>query len=128
MKVKMQGLAMIAVLGGLAAAPLAAAADPPAVAAPGIPAPFIGAPTNDNPNAGQFTVNFDDQGRYLGIGTAPEHYDNFALTPGRASKQARPASHAALKDSSSSKAVFTSFQRRLRDVVAPEAAMVTNSK
>ena len=92
-----------------------------------MPAPFIGAPTNDNPDAGQFTVNFDDQGRYLGIGTAPEHYGNFALSPGRATKQARPEARPT-KDSPAGNAVFSRFERRLRDVAAPEAALATSPR
>ena len=56
----------------MAFVPLAANADPPAVGAPAIPAVFVGAPTNDNSNAGQFTVNFASNGNYEGVGIAAE--------------------------------------------------------
>jgi hypothetical protein len=74
-KIARSNLARTTALGALCAmafVPLAANADPPAVGAPAIPAVFVGAPTNDNSNAGQFTVNFASNGNYEGVGIAAE--------------------------------------------------------
>ncbi len=103
--------------------PLAALADPPAAGVPAMPAPFIGAPTNDNPNNGQFGVNFDDRGRFTGIGSAPEHYASFDLTPARERRQARANDAAGSAETPEAKMVFTAFTERLRDVASPQAAI-----
>jgi hypothetical protein len=73
----------------MAFVPAAASADPPAVGAPTIPAVFVGAPTNDNPNAGAFTVNFASNGDYEGVGIAPEPPLVRDLTPRVGLPQAR---------------------------------------
>jgi hypothetical protein len=112
------GMMIMALTAAAVAAPLAVLADPPAVSAPLMPAPFIGAPTNDNPENGQFGLNFNDQGRFTGIGTAPEHLANFDLVPAAAVPQARvarrPAGERAAVDT-----LFVSFQDRLRVVANP---------
>jgi hypothetical protein len=109
------GMMIMALAAAAVATPLAVLADPPAVSAPLMPAPFIGAPTNDNPANGQFGINFDDQGRYLGVGTAPEHLASFDLVPAPARPQAgvikRPAGEQAAVN-----AVFVNFRERLRFV------------
>lgn len=126
---KMRGATMIMALAAAAvAAPLAVLADPPAVGTPTLPAPFIGAPMNDDPNNGQFTVNFDDQGRYLGTGTAPEHLANFELSPATAPGrlQARSERRPALGERAAVNSVFSDFQERLRVVSgsAPQSQLV----
>ncbi len=121
---KMLGATMIMALAAAAvAAPLAVRADPPAVSAPLLPAPFIGAPMNDDPNNGQFSVNFDDQGRYLGTGTAPEHLANFDLSPATAPArlQARAERRPAIGELAALDAVFANFQERLRVVSASQS-------
>ena len=121
----MRGATMMMAMAAAAfAVPLAVLADPPAVTAPLLPAPFIGAPMNDDPNNGQFTVNFDDQGRYLGTGTAPVHYDNFDLTPGRAVPQASTVRRVSRAETSAVNSVFASFQQQLKEVAAPDRATV----
>jgi hypothetical protein len=98
------------------AAPVGAMADPPAVSAPTPPGPFIGAPTNDNPDNGQFSVNFDDQGRFEGIGTAPEHFASFDLTPGLAVPQAGSQRPLTAHQKAALQVVFEKFARRLKEV------------
>lgn len=116
---KMRGATMIMALAAAAVVtPLAVLADPPAVMAPTLPAPFIGAPMNDNPNNGQFSVNFDDQGRYLGTGTAAEHLSNFDLSPATAPGhvQARVERRASSGEVAAVDTVFADFAVRLRAV------------
>ena len=119
---KFHGAIAIAIVAAAMAAPVAAVADPPAVTAPLLPAPFIGAPMNDDPNNGQFTVNFDDQGRYLGTGTAPEHLANFNLSPATAPGrvQARTLRLQSAGERSAVNSVFANFQERLRVVSGPQ--------
>ena len=109
---------IMALAAAAVAAPLAVLADPPAVSAPMLPAPFIGAPTNDNPNNGQFSVNFDDQGRYRGTGTAPEHLASFDLSPatGPGHVQARVERRLPAGEEAAVNTVFADFQERLRVV------------
>ena len=112
----------LALMAASAAIPAAALADPPAVEGPApIPGPFVGAPVNSDPNAGQFTVNFDDQGRFEGVGRPQEHYDNFDLGPGRVRQQGRAPTTSA-RESQSVDALFAKFQQQLRDIAAPQAA------
>jgi hypothetical protein len=80
---------VLGALGAMAFVPAAASADPPAVGAPTIPAVFVGAPTNDNANAGAFTVNFASNGDYEGVGIAPEPPLVRDLTPRVGLPQAR---------------------------------------
>lgn len=108
--------------------PVYALADPPAVTAPTLPAPFIGAPMNDNPNNGQFGLNFDDQGRFLGVGSAPEHYDNFDLTPGRARPQASEHRRVSRRETEAANTVFAGFTQQLREVAAPAAIGVSRHR
>jgi hypothetical protein len=114
----------LGVLTALLAAPVAASADPPAVGAPTIPPVFVGAPTNDNPNAGEFTVNFDTSG-YRGIGIAPEPPLIRDLTPGpvRVFAQARPVAITSETERSSVDGLFVVFRRELRDNAANETAL-----
>ncbi len=108
--------------------PLTALADPPAVSAPTMPAPFIGAPTNDNPESGQFSLNFDDQGRFLGSGTAPEHFADFNLSPERARAQARLTNGLPAGEASANSTVFTAFAQRLKDIAASQAVAVRSRR
>jgi hypothetical protein len=114
---------LLAALGVLTTLPIAALADPPAVGAPGVPPVFVGAPTNDAPNAGQFTVNFDSAGDYLGIGTAPEPPLTIDLTRPRVLvvRQARITVPAATRDPASLAGIFAQFDRQLRDEAAPQS-------
>jgi hypothetical protein len=114
----------LGVLTALLAAPVAASADPPAVGAPTIPPVFVGAPTNDNPNAGQFQVNFDSSG-YRGIGIAPEPPLTRDLKPGtvRAYAQARPVATTTSGERSSVDSLFVGFRRELRTNASIETAL-----
>ncbi len=106
------------------AAPPAAFADPPAVAAPTVPVPFAGAPHNDDPNAGQFTANFDDRVRFEGAGRPAEHYDAFALGMGGLPRPQMRASESG-QSVATKRAIdrlFAAFALRLRTVVAPDFA------
>jgi hypothetical protein len=98
-------------------------ADPPAVGAPGIPPVFVGTPTNDTPSAGQFTINFDNAGDYLGIGTAPEPPLTRDLTRPRilVVRQARVTVPAETRDSASLSSIFAQFDRQLRDEAKPRS-------
>jgi len=82
----MRKTALMIALGAAAATPIAAKADP-AVGAPTIPPIFNGAPTNQDPRAGQFQVNFDSTGRYLGLGNAPEPPLTIDVKPVRERRQ-----------------------------------------
>jgi hypothetical protein len=115
---KMRAVTMFAALASVAITPVAVMADPPAASVPLMPGPFIGAPTNDNPSDGQFTVNFDDQGRYLGTGTAPEHYASFDLAPVRGVPQAGSRN---VRSEAAAQVVFAAFAQRLREIAALEA-------
>ncbi len=64
-------------------------ADPPAAVAPDAAVVFIGAPTTQGSQGGEFTLNFDDLGRFEGVGRAPDHPGPFNLTPEEARRQAR---------------------------------------
>ena len=112
---QMRGIMLMAVAAAAVAVPMAVLADPPAVTAPMMPAVFNGAPRNDNPDNGQFSVNFDDQGRYLGTGTAPQHLGDFDLAPARAIRQASAVSRPSEARQSAVNAVFVTFQQRLRE-------------
>ncbi|MBD5633085.1 MAG: hypothetical protein IAI49_01300 [Candidatus Eremiobacteraeota bacterium] len=115
-------------LGVLSALPAAALADPPAVGAPTIPAVFTGAPTNDNPNAGEFTVNFDSDG-YRGIGSAPEPPLTRDMTPStkRVFRQAR-ANAPSAGESRSVDGLFANLRRELRDDAGPQAALTASAR
>jgi hypothetical protein len=117
-------LAKTTALGALCAmafVPAAASADPPAVGAPTIPAVFVGAPTNDNPNAGEFTINFASNGDYEGIGVAPEPALVRDLTPRVGLPQAR-LYRPSLEERASADRAIVRLKRQLRDNAAPQAA------
>ena len=114
MKTLREATIAVALMAGAVGVPVAASADPPAVAVAPIPGPFVGAPVNTDPNAGQFTVNFDDQGRYLGTGRAAEHYDNFDLGQGRVRQQGRAPEVTPAQERSMVDGLFVSFGRQLR--------------
>jgi hypothetical protein len=119
----------LGVLTALLAAPVAASADPPAVGAPTIPPVFTGAPTNDNPNAGEFTVNFDSSG-YRGIGIAPEPplTRDLTSTPVRVFAQARPVALTSAIERSSVDSLFVGFRRELRANAGDETALRTSDR
>jgi hypothetical protein len=119
----------LGVLTALLAAPVAASADPPAVGAPTIPPVFVGASTNDNPNAGEFTVNFDASG-YRGVGIAPEPPLTRDLTPApvRVFTQARPVANTFSAERSSVDGLFVSFRRELRDNAMTETALRSSDR
>jgi len=106
---------------GFVSAP--ASADPPAVGAPAIPAVFVGAPTNDNPNAGQFTVNFASNGDYEGIGIAAEPPLVRDLTPRVGIPQAR-AYRPSLEERANADRAIVHLKRQLRENAAPTAALL----
>jgi hypothetical protein len=117
-------LAKTTALGALCAmafVPVAASADPPAVGAPAVPAVFVGAPTNDNPSAGQFTVNFASNGDYEGIGIPAEPPLVRDLTPRVGLPQAR-AYRPSLEERASTDRAIGHLKRQLRDNAAPQAA------
>ena len=113
--------AALGALYAMAALPVAASADPPAVGAPTIPPVVVGAPTNDNPNAGQFSVDFDSTGAYQGIGTAPEPALTRDLTPQTERRQARAVEPRA-QERASVNHLFANLAQQLRDQAAPQAA------
>jgi hypothetical protein len=118
-------LAKTTALGALCAvafAPLPASADPPAVGAPTIPAVFVGAPTNDNPSAGEFTVNFASNGDYEGIGIPAEPPLVRDLMPRVGIPQAR-AYRPSLDERTNSDREIRHLKRQLRDNAAPQAAL-----
>jgi hypothetical protein len=108
----------------MALAPALASADPPAVGAPTIPPVFVGAPTNDNPNAGQFTVNFASNGTYEGVGIAPEPPLVRDLTPRVGLPQAR-LYRPTTDERANADRVIGRLKRQLRDNAAPKAALLT---
>jgi len=116
-------LAALGALGALGSLPVAALADPPAVGAPVIPPVFVGAPTNDAPSAGQFTINFDNAGDYLGVGAPPEPPLTRDLTRPRVLvvRQARVTVPAETRDSASLSSMFAQFNRQLRDEATPRS-------
>ena len=116
---------MLGAVGAMLALPIAAQADPPAVGAPTIPPVFVGAPTNDNPNAGEFTVNFDSTG-YRGIGTSPEPPLTRDLTEDGSQPAYRQAGSVTVAPTTGEKTsvdrLFVGFAQQLRDLSAPQAA------
>ncbi|MBC5821628.1 MAG: hypothetical protein GIX01_06575 [Candidatus Eremiobacteraeota bacterium] len=106
---------MLAALTAAAIAlPSVAAADPPAAEPPHAPPVFQGAPTTQGQQGGAFTLNFDDLGRFEGVGRAPEPPRNIDLTPGRERRQA--GSLGASATNAATDKVFLSFLRQLRNV------------
>ena len=120
MKTLREATIAMALMAAATAVPVAALADPPAATVAAIPGPFVGAPTNTDPNAGQFTVNFDDRGNYLGTGRAPEHYANFDLGPGRVRQQGRSPETAPTQERAAVDSVFVSFGRQLRSLATSQ--------
>ncbi len=114
---------IVALTAAACAVPLAAQADPPAAAVPIPPVPFAGAPSNQDPNAGQFTLNFDDGGRFLGTGRPAEHYANFAL--GQTGVERSQAGNAPTREveKRAVNRLFVRFADRLRSVSNPPTAM-----
>jgi hypothetical protein len=119
-------LAKATALGALCAmaiVPVAASADPPAVGAPPIPAVFVGAPTNGNPSAGEFTVNFASNGNYESIGVPPEPPLVRDLTPRVGFPQAR-AYRPSLDERTNADRAIVHLKRQLRENAAPTAALL----
>ena len=117
-------LTALGTLCGLVALPVMASADPPAVGAPSIPAVFVGAPTNDNPNAGQFTVNFASNGDYEGTGIAepPASPRDLTVNPGRPQGRVSATTPSATERASVDR-IFARLRDELRGNAAPEAAL-----
>lgn len=128
MKTLREATMAMALMAASAALPVAALADPPAATVAPIPGPFVGAPTNTDPNAGQFTVNFDDQGRYLGTGRAAEHYDNFDLGQGRVREQRRSQESNSQQERQSVDGLFMSLGRQLQSLAASQTTAETSNR
>ncbi len=105
---------MAALATTVTAFPAGALADPPAATAPIPPPVFVGAPTTQGPQGGAFTLNFDDLGRFEGVGRADEHAQPFGLTPEQQRAQARATSPQA--QNAATDRIFLSFLRQLRTV------------
>ena len=128
MKTLREATIAMAALAMIVAAPAAALADPPAVTVAPIPGPFVGAPTNTDPNAGQFTVNFDDQGRYLGTGRAPEHYGNVDLGHRPVREQRREQARTPVQERAAVDGVFVSLERQLRTLANSQTTAEIRSR
>ncbi len=123
-RTSVRAIALAGSFGVLLVAPAAVLADPPAVGAPGIPPVFIGARTNDNPNAGQFTVNFASTGTYLGTGSPEDPPLTRDLTPSR-SVEIRQARASAPRQNAYVDRLFVSFKEQLRANAVPETASIS---
>ncbi len=110
----MRATMMAALTSAAIVLPSVAVADPPAAEPPHAPPVFQGAPTTTGQQGGAFTVNFDDVGRFQGVGRAPEPRRNIDLTPGRERRQA--SSLAARANNAATDQVFLGFLRQLRNV------------
>jgi hypothetical protein len=123
---RIRSLAIVGSLGVFFASPVAAFADPSALGAPTIPAVFVGAPTNDDPNAGQFTVNFTSTGEYLGTGVAPEPplTRDLTVSPVRPYRQARVAAPPTAREAASVNALFDGLAQQLKDSTVPRTASI----
>jgi len=91
MNMKYATILTVGLASGALSLPLSAAADPPAVSAPGIPPVFTGAPRTDDPSGGEFTLNFDGDGRFLGIGRLPDPPQVIDVSTPRELRQAQVA-------------------------------------
>jgi len=73
-------LAAICAVSTVLVLPASGTADTPAVTAPEIPTTFVGAPRAGDLNAGQFTLDFDGSGTFLGIGRLPDPAQKIDVT------------------------------------------------
>jgi hypothetical protein len=114
----MRKTAMLAAIGAALSMPIAAFADPAAgvwsgdsaAPVPHIPGTFAGSPTNDDPNAGQFTATFDATG-FVGVGRASEP-GVLEVTPVNNWHSSNPSF--ASGNSAASESTFAKFKADLR--------------
>ena len=104
--------ALILMLAAAAAAiPAVALGNPPAVGAPAIPGPFVGAPTNDDPNAGQFSVDVTNRH----VGRAPERFGRLVASARYGRRQARASAEPSVAQRRAIDRVFVTFSARFED-------------